>query len=122
MWNNDLPVTLNVDVQWTVDLAARSQLGESRMGFFPFPRVEKLYNSQECGGRKQPRKRLDSPVHATVENPPLPSSRFPLPLRNSLCTPWIPVFNRFPVFRLATGSSVGLHWCTFQPSPPAFAP
>jgi hypothetical protein len=58
MWNNDLSVTLNVDVHCTVDLAAGSELGDSSMRFFPFPRVENLSNSQECGVQKQLKKPL----------------------------------------------------------------
>jgi hypothetical protein len=61
MWNNDLPVTLNVDVQCDADVPAAPVFGGSAMRFFPFPRVENLSNSQECGMQNRLRKRPVSP-------------------------------------------------------------
>jgi hypothetical protein len=55
MWINDLHVTINVDNQPFADLALSSLLAVRRTGFFPYPRVEKCVNSQECGGAFLPR-------------------------------------------------------------------
>ena len=64
MWNNDLHVTMNVDIQPFANLLLPSLLAIRRHGFFPYPRVEKSMNSQECGGAISPRKGL--PAHGEI--------------------------------------------------------
>ena len=49
MWNKDLLMTANVDNMEGTNLRATIAFALSSQGFFPFPRVENLTNSQECG-------------------------------------------------------------------------
>ena len=58
MWINDLHVTVNVDNQPFANLLLPSLLAIHHHGFFPYPRVEKSMNSQECGGAISPRNSL----------------------------------------------------------------
>ena len=61
MWNKDLLMTGNVDNKVGTNLRATIEFALSSRGFFPFPRVEKLMNSQDCGVTKTPEKLARSP-------------------------------------------------------------
>jgi hypothetical protein len=61
MWNKDLLMTANVDNKEGTNLRASIEFALSSQGFFPFPRVEKLMNSQDCGVTKTPEKLARSP-------------------------------------------------------------
>ena len=61
MWNKDLLMTANVDNMEGTNLRATIAFALSSQGFFPFPRVEKLMNSQDCGVAKSPEKLAPSP-------------------------------------------------------------
>ena len=61
MWNKDLLMTGNVDNKVGTNLRATIECALSARGFFPFPRVEKLMNSQDCGVTKTPEKLARSP-------------------------------------------------------------
>ena len=61
MWNKDLLMTSNVDNTEGTNLRATIEFAPPSQGFFPFPRVEKLMNSQDCGVTKTPEKLARSP-------------------------------------------------------------
>jgi hypothetical protein len=61
MWNKDLLMTTNVDNKEGTNLRASIGFAMTSQGFFPFPRVEKLMNSQDCGVTKTPEKPACSP-------------------------------------------------------------
>jgi hypothetical protein len=64
MWINDLHVIVNVDNQPFANLLLPSLLAVRHHSFFPYPRVEKSMNSQECGGAISPRN--DLPRHGEI--------------------------------------------------------
>jgi hypothetical protein len=55
MWNKDLVGTVNVDNGVRSNPFPSIEFGLLARGFFPYPRVEKLTNSQECGVAESPR-------------------------------------------------------------------
>lgn len=69
MWNKDLSVTANVDNREGTNLRASIEFALSSQGFFPFPRVEKVMNSQDCGVTKTPQKLARSPSEIMWKSP-----------------------------------------------------
>lgn len=69
MWNKDLLLTANVDNGEGANLRASIGFALPSQGFFPFPRVEKLMNSQDCGVTKSPEKLDCSPSEIMWKTP-----------------------------------------------------
>lgn len=61
MWNKVLLLTANVYNRASRDLRASLEFAVSLQGFFAFPRVEKLMNSQDCGVTETEEKLARSP-------------------------------------------------------------
>ena len=84
MWNKDSVGTMNVDNGVGINPFPSIEFGALPGGFFAFPRVEKLVNSQECGVTESPENHSSSPVEIVWKSAGGPIFEHPRPEGKSM--------------------------------------